>query len=396
MKCDEIEQLFSKRLGFGCMRLPLKDISDKKSIDYELFEKMITIYLQNGYKYFDTGYAYNNGASEIALRECLVKKYPREQFLICDKLPLYLLKTYNQMDSIFSEQLEKCGIQYFDYYLLHAVTRNNVGIIKALDIFSYLTEKKRLGMINHIGISFHDSADLLDKLLVEYPEIEIVQLQLNYLDWDNILIQSKECYEVAIKHNKKIIVMEPLKGGSLINIPDNILMQEEISKEKLLELAFSFLLEKNNVVMILSGMNSLENISQNLSLFEKFRPLQKDDLDLIRRIKAALNSSNSISCTSCNYCTNVCPNKIRIPESFSLYNNYKQYGKNQLLITNMYYSTLRQSISTCIKCGLCLKNCPQHLDIPLLLEKINKEMFFLSFVNTKKKIKQYINSSKDD
>ena len=204
-----------KKLGFGFMRLPVKNQNDSASIDMDILNQMVDTFLERGFTYFDTAYMYHMGKSEIAIREALVKRHKRDSFTVATKLPTMFLKTKEDQERIFNEQLEKCGVDYFDYYLLHNLGVTHYEIAKKLDSFAFIQKKKEEGKIRNIGFSYHDNADLLDEILTAHPEVDFVQLQINYLDWDNESIQSRKCYEVARKHNKPVIVMEPVKGGTL-------------------------------------------------------------------------------------------------------------------------------------------------------------------------------------
>ena len=210
-----------EKFGFGLMRLPLKDETKFESVDTEQLKEMVDLFMEKGYNYFDTAYPYHLGKSEEAIKETLVKRYPRDKFILADKLPLFSIEKEEDMERIFNEQIERCGVEYFDYYLLHNLSNWTKKAYTEIDSFAFARKLKEEGKIKHLGISFHDNAKLLDEILTQHPEIEVVQLQINYLDWENKSIQSKECYEICKKHKKPIIVMEPLKGGTLINIPED-------------------------------------------------------------------------------------------------------------------------------------------------------------------------------
>lgn len=364
-----------KKLGFGLMRLPLLDKNDTSSINIELFNKMIDYYMDRGFNYFDTAYPYLNGNSEKALRQSLVERYPRDSFLIADKLPIFNLTSTKHMQEIFDEQLERCGVDYFDYYMLHNISTKHKEKYTKIDSFNFIKNKKEEGKIKHIGISCHDKPEFLENILKTHPEIEFVQLQINYLDWRDTIIQSKECYDVACKYNKPIIVMEPLKGGALCKLPSDI---EEIFKnyndKSIVSWALRYILSLDNIFMILSGMNSFEQIKENISIVDNFKPLNSKEQSILNEVISAINKTKHIKCTSCNYCIDVCPKNINIPKFFELYNTQKLLNQEHSI--GMYY---RNYISNhvnpkeCIKCNNCLDYCPQHLNIPLYLEEVVKQ-----------------------
>ena len=257
-----------KKLGFGLMRLPLLDKNNKSSINQEQFNKMVDYFMENGFNYFDTAYTYFDGNSEIAFKKAVVERYPRESFLIADKLPIFDLKSTQHMYEIFDKQLERCGVDYFDYYMLHNISTKHEEKYTKIDSFKFIKDKKKEGKIKHIGISCHDSPEFLENILKNHPEIEFVQLQINYIDWTNNTIQSMKCYEVACKYKKSIIVMEPLKGGALVDIPNK--SRKLFQDMSPVEGAFRFILSLDNIMIILSGMNKFEQIKENTKIIDNF------------------------------------------------------------------------------------------------------------------------------
>ena len=314
--------------------------------------------------------------SEKAVREALVKRHPRDSFTLADKLHAGFIKTKEDRDRIFEEQKEKTGVTFFDYYLLHDINVVHYDVYKELDCFTWLKEKKAAGEVKHIGFSYHDSADFLDKVLTEHPEMEFVQLQINYLDWDSNAVQSAKCYEVAKKHGKPVIVMEPVKGGTLAEVPENV---EKLFKDYDAELsvpswAIRFAASLDNVMMVLSGMSTMEQVEDNTSYMENFVPLTEEEKVLVHKAGEMINKNVVIPCTGCSYCTEGCPQHIAIPKYFSLYNAEMQEIKGKLWTPQgEYYDNLTKNFgkaSECIGCGQCENVCPQHLPIIRNLKEV--------------------------
>ncbi|MBQ9037688.1 MAG: aldo/keto reductase [Erysipelotrichaceae bacterium] len=363
-----------KKLGFGTMRLPLLDANDPKSIDIEQFKKMTDMFIERGFIYFDTAYPYHEETSEIAVREALAKRYPRESFLLADKMPISRVKSADDYPRFFNEQLAKCGVEYFDYYLLHNVGRDRYADTEKFGGFEFIRKIKEEGKAKNIGFSFHDDAETLDMILTAHPEVDFVQLQINYLDWDGAVAQSGKCYEVALKHGKKVTVMEPVKGGTLAKLPEEAMnlfnefyMGEEV-KPTPASLAIRYVASLDNVRFVLSGMSDLSQLEDNTSYMQDFEPLTDDERELINKITAVLKKTIKIPCTNCRYCTEVCPMNIAIPDYFGLLNLYAVTGQK----TGMYYNRYSMNhgkASECIHCGQCEGICPQHIAIRDYLEE---------------------------
>lgn len=352
------------------MRLPMKE----NEIDYTEFNKMIDYYIQQGFNYFDTAHGYHNGESEIAIGKCLSSRYPRESYQLTNKLTAPYFNTKEEIFDFFEKQLEWCGVEYFDYYLMHAQDRDNYQKFKKCEAYEAAQELKKAGKIKHVGISFHDTADVLDMILTEHPELEVVQIQFNYIDFKDPGVQSEKVYEVARKHGKPVIVMEPVKGGGLVNLPNDAkAIFDEINQGKNLSYAsyaVRFAASFDGMFKVLSGMSNFEQLKDNTSYMKDFEPLNKEEFEAIDKVREILKKLGGIGCTACRYCTAGCPKNISIPDLFACYNAKKQFNDWN---SNYYYGIYTKTngkASDCIKCGQCEKICPQHLPITKLLEDV--------------------------
>lgn len=357
-----------KKLGFGFMRLPLTDADDVRSIDRGQLEKMVDYFLDHGFTYFDTAYMYHDYTSEEALRGALVERHPRDSFTVATKLPLMLLEKEGDQERIFEEQLKKCGVEYFDYYLLHNVNANSIDKVEKFDSFGFVRKLKEEGRVRHIGFSFHDGAEMLDRLLAEHSEMEFVQLQVNYLDWDNEGIQSRKCLETARRHGKPVVVMEPVKGGSLVEIPDEAkaMFRECAPDMSPASWAVRFAAGQEGVALVLSGMSSFEQLEDNTNYMEDFQPLSARELETLEKAKAAIAAAHAIPCTACRYCVEGCPMEIPIPEYFALYNAHKHTKAGIFDVQTIYYANIAKThakASACVSCGQCERACPQHIKV---------------------------------
>ncbi len=374
-----VQEIFpqKKKLGFGLMRLPLLREGDPASIDLEQVKKMVDLFLARGFSYFDTALMYCGRKSQNAVKTILSQRYPRDRFSLATKLHCEYFQRREERDAIFQQQLEDTGVTFFDYYLLHDISADHYPVYEAMDCFSWLLQKKREGLVRHVGFSFHDQAALLERVLTEHPEMEFVQLQLNYLDWENQAVQSRKCYETCLRHGKPVIVMEPVRGGNLAHLPPEAeaLLKAHHPHSSLPSWAIRFAASPENVGMVLSGMSNLAQMEDNLSFMEDFHPLDDQERHILANAVESIRNSQEIPCTGCAYCLDGCPRKIPIPRCFSLYNSYRLEERCHLPFRTqqMYYRRMALNYGTasqCLNCHRCERLCPQHLPIPQLLKKV--------------------------
>jgi len=372
-----MENRKAKKLGFGLMRLPLVNPEDAGAIDMEQVKRMVDLFMEKGFTYFDTAWMYCGFNSENAVKEALVSRYPREKFTLATKLHSSFFNTLEDRDKVFHEQQVKTGAEYFDYYLLHGISEGSYGKYEEFDCFHWLQEKKEQGLVKHMGFSFHDNARLLDRILTAHPEMDFVQLQINYLDWESPWIQSRECYEVAKKHGIPVIVMEPVKGGTLAAVPQEAekLFKEYAPGMSVSSWAVRFAASLDNVVMVLSGMSNMEQMADNISYMEDFKPLDEKEKELVKEAVDIINSATAVPCTGCSYCTDGCPKKIAIPQYFSLYNEDMREARSKGWTANQEsYKQLADTFGRagdCIECGQCERICPQHLPVIRHLKEVS-------------------------
>lgn len=366
-----------KKLGFGLMRLPLNNKSDDADINIEEMKKMVDMFIERGFTYFDTAWMYNGFNSENAAKEALTSRYPRESYTLATKLHAGFFNSLEDRDKVFNEQLRKTGAGYFDYYLLHGIEASMLPKYEKFDCFNWLLDKKEKGLVKHAGFSYHDSPELLDEILTKHPEMEFVQLQINYLDWESQWIQSRACYEVATKHNKPVIVMEPVKGGTLAKVPADVekLFKDHDDKMSVPSWAIRFVASLPNVMVVLSGMSSLEQLDDNTGYMQNFVPLTEEEKQMCFKAGEMINGKITVPCTACHYCTDGCPMHICIPEYFSLYNEdmREDLEEKGWTINFSNYDMLTSEhgkASECIECGQCEGVCPQHLPIIDLLRSV--------------------------
>lgn len=360
-----------KNFGFGCMRLPMNG----DQVDIAETTRMVDEFLAQGFNYFDTAHGYIGGKSELALKECLTSRYPREAYSLTDKLTDSYFKTETDIRPFFESQLEACGVDYFDFYLMHAQNADNFKKFKACRAYETAFALKAEGRIRHVGLSFHDRAEVLDQILTEYPQIEVVQIQFNYLDYDDIAVQSRKCYEVCRKHGKPVLVMEPVKGGSLVNLPEEAKkVLDDLHGGSPASYAIRFAAGFPGMMMVLSGMSNMEQMKDNLSYMRDFKPLNEIELAAVNKVQEIFHKMNMIPCTACRYCVEGCPKQISIPDLFAIM-NIKQLHHDWN--ADYYYEEVHTApgrrASDCLKCGKCEKICPQHLPVRKLLEEVAKE-----------------------
>ncbi len=365
-----------KKLGFGCMRLPVIG-GDQSNIDIEKFKRMVDVFQSRGFTYYDTAYVYHGGKSEEAVREALVKRYDRDAYTVTTKMPMFAISERADLKRIFDEQLKRLGVDFIDYYWLHALNKKEYEKAERLEAFRFISEKKAEGKVKHIGFSFHDTPQLLDRILTEHPEAEYVQLQINYIDWDSPTVCAGDCYNVAAAHNKPVIVMEPVKGGALVNVPEAVkaMFLSRNPEASTASWAIRYAASLENVVTVLSGMSDLVQIEDNTSYMSNFTPLDDGERQIVELAAKVIKDNTFIPCTSCRYCVDGCPKKISIPDYFTLYNEHRRmHGHSD---SDYYYDNVFGARGgkpgNCIGCGKCEAVCPQKLSIRKYLKQVALE-----------------------
>ena len=365
---------YKSKFGFGCMRLPLTDKNDPTSINQDLFNEMVDIYMEKGYNYFDTSYAYHNGMSEVAIRKAVVERYPRESFRICDKMPTWALTCEEDNEKFVNEMLERLGIDYFDVFFIHNINGPWVKNAINANTFEYVKKMKENGVAKQIGFSFHDKSDLLEEVLDKCGEMfDIVQLELNYLDWEDPSIEAHKCYDLCVKHGLDVYVMEPLKGGVIVNPNDEIKNDfKEFNPDKsIASFAIRFCASLENVKIVLSGMSKMEDLIDNCDTYENFEVLSDEEHSFLEKMAQKLADNVAVPCSECGYCVDACPEMIPIPEYFNLYNTSKNQPESD--IYRLYFDKLADEkvpADECTYCSTCIDHCTQKIDIPEMLEKV--------------------------
>ena len=353
--------LIQKNFGFGYMRLPMNG----EDVDIPQTIKMVDTFLENGFNYFDTAHGYINGKSELAIKECLSSRYPRDKYILTNKLSFNFFEKEEDILPLFHQQLEACGVEYFDFYLMHAMNATRLLHYEGCKAFEIAQELKKEGKIRHLGMSFHDSADVLDMILTKHPEIEVVQIQFNYVDFEDDKVQSRKCYEVCRKHGKPVLIMEPVKGGSLINLPEAAQkVFDRLNGGSNASYALRFAAGFEGVIMVLSGMSTIGQMEDNVSFMKEFQPLNTAEQEAIEKVCAVFRNQGLIPCTACRYCTEVCPQGIPISELFAAV-NAKRSEQDVTEVSKAF---------DCIKCGKCEESCPQNLKIRQLLTVAAEEL----------------------
>lgn len=359
-----------RNFGFGCMRLPMEG----ENVDLKETARMVDAFIENGFNYFDTARGYLSEKSELAVRECLTSRYPREDFVLTDKLTGTYFNKEEDIRPFFESQLKACGVDYFDFYLMHAQTDALFKKFCKCRAYETAFELKKEGKIRHVGLSFHDTAEVLEKILNTYPELEVVQLQLNYADWNDPAVQSRKCYEVCRKHGKPVIVMEPVKGGTLVNLPEQAKkVLDEAGTGSYASYAVRFAAGFDGVFMVLSGMSNMDQMLDNISYMKHFTPLSPKERAAVEKVCEIIHAKQLIPCTACRYCTDGCPKRISIPDLFACMNAKQLYKDWNAEYYYGIYTTKFGKPEDCIKCGKCEKVCPQHLAIRDLLESVYEQ-----------------------
>lgn len=379
---------FGKRLAYGCLRLPIHEkgmvapgFRDDSDVDEEAWAKIVDKGMANGYNYFDTSWFYHNGNSERAIGHVVADRYPRDSFILSDKMPVKFMKDASELEPIFNEQLKKCHVDYFDFYLVHAISSDTYDKWTQEGLFEFLVKKREEGKFREFGLSLHETPEFLDKILTEHPEVDFVMLQINYLDWNSPAIRSKELYETAVRHNKPIVVMEPCKGGTLANPPEEAakLMKAYNPDASYASWAYRWVGSLPGVRVVSVGMPKMEFLEDNMKTFDNFKPMNDEEYAIIDKVVDIIAAATPIACTNCKYCEEACPFDIPSGDYFQLYNDYyRSYCMGSSsdyndvctpAITYGFMKERRAGADKCIKCGKCEKVCPQHLPIMQLLEE---------------------------
>lgn len=349
------------QLGFGLMRLPQLEEGGN---DIEETKKLVDAFMDAGFTYFDTAPTYHGGTSEIAAKEALVDRYPRESFQLATKMPAWAAKSLEEAQAFFNRSLERTGAGYFDYYLLHQLTDEFAPLFEDYDLWNFAQKKKEEGLIRHLGFSFHDSAEVLERLLEEHPNMDFVQLQINYADWESDIIESRKCYEVARAHGLPVVVMEPVKGGSLVQLPPQVeeILRAQDPEASMASWALRFCASLPGVIAVLSGMSTMDQMQDNLRTMKAAKPLTDEESAAIDRARVTLSSIPTVPCTDCRYCMKDCPQGIHIPIIMDSLDIMAKFGDMHRAKENYVWNANNEA-SKCIECGTCESLCPQHIDI---------------------------------
>ena len=353
------------KLGFGFMRLPEAEVDGEKVIDLDTLAGMVDTFMDGGFTYFDTARGYHGGKSEAALKTTVVDRYPRESFQVATKLPAWLAKSADHARAMFDKSLRETGAGYFDFFLLHNLGDERTKLFDDYGLWEFLAEKKEEGLIRNLGFSIHDKAAVLEEVLAAHPEVDFVQLQINYADWESETVESRKCYETARAHGLPVVVMEPVKGGSLVKLPDAAatVLHNADAEAPLASWALRFAASLPGVLTVLSGMSTPEQVEENVRTMRAFRPLANEERAALDHVRAILDGIPTVPCTDCRYCVKECPRRVRIPAALASLNILALYGDEYRAQENYDWNASDGPASQCMACGMCESVCPQHIAI---------------------------------
>lgn len=360
-------------LGFGAMRLPITNEYDPESIDVEEFKRMVDYCIDNGFNYFDTSFAYKDNESEKILKNVLINRYPREAYKFASKMPTWLVNNEKDNAEVVNLMLKRLDLEYFDVFLLHNINKKFYKQAEDNNTFQYLEKMKEEGLARKIGIWFNGEVDLLEEILEKYGDIlDIVQIHLNFLNWDNFGFQSRKCYDLCVQYDMEVVLMGPTKGSSVVNANQDLKIHFDYMKTTVSEISLRFAGSLSNVSVVLSDLDNFEQLKENCEVFKDFKKLTNGEHYFLMTMAKEINKNRTIPCDYCNFCIYMCPSQLPIPDFFNLYNAERSYSLKSHYDLYDFFSKNHSPASSCIECGICIESCHQQFDIPFLLKYVVK------------------------